>query len=115
MVGRILGRRVDLRARLASKAPRKLLAMDGGGIRGLLSLQILEEIEKLLARQSGREDYRLADYFDYVAGTSTGGIIAAGIAVGMSVREILDFYLNNGAAMFDEAGNPSPSAISVQQ
>jgi predicted acylesterase/phospholipase RssA len=37
------------------------------------------------------------DYFDYVAGTSNGGIIAAGIAVGMSVQEILDFYLHNGA------------------
>ena len=124
MVGRMLGRRVDLRTRLASKAPRKLLAMDGGGIRGLLSLQILEEIEKLLARQSGREDYRLADYFDYVAGTSTGGIIAAGIAVGMSVREIIDFYLNNGAAMFDKAGilrrlryqyNCEPLALQLQQ
>ena len=103
MVGRILGRRVDLKARLDSKGPRKLLAIDGGGIRGVLSLQILEEIEKLLVRESGREDYRLADYFDYVAGTSTGGIIAAGIAVGMSAKEILDFYLNNGATMFDKA------------
>ena len=103
MVGRILGRRVDLKARLDSKGPRKLLAIDGGGIRGVLSLQILEEIEKLLVRESGREDYRLADYFDYVAGTSTGGIIAAGAAVGMSAKEILDFYLNNGATMFDKA------------
>jgi hypothetical protein len=103
MVGRILGRRVDLKARLDSKGPRKLLAIDGGGIRGVLSLQILEEIEKLLVRESGREDYRLADYFDYVAGTSTGGIIAAGVAVGMSAKEILDFYLNNGATMFDKA------------
>jgi uncharacterized protein len=103
MVGRMLGRRVDLKARLASKGPRKLLAIDGGEIRGVLSLQILEEIEKSLVRESGREDYRLADYFDYVAGTSTGGIIAAGIAVGMSAKEILDFYLNNGATMFDKA------------
>ncbi len=55
-----------------------------------------------MIKEGKRADYRLADYFDYVAGTSTGGIIAAGIAVGMSVREILDFYLNNGAAMFDK-------------
>ena len=104
MVGRMPERRVDLNGRLARKGPRKLLAIDGGGIRGVLSLKILEEIEQLLIRESKRDDYRLADYFDYVAGTSTGGIIAAGIAIGMSVKQILDFYLNNGAAMFDKAG-----------
>lgn len=103
MVGRVLERRVDLKARLSRKGPRKLLAIDGGGIRGVLSLKIVEEIEQLLIKESGRPDYRLADYFDYVAGTSTGGIIAAGIAIGMSVKQILDFYLNNGAAMFDKA------------
>jgi patatin-like phospholipase/acyl hydrolase len=103
MVGRTPERRVDLSARLVRKGPRKLLAIDGGGIRGVLSLQILEEVEKLLIQESKLADYRLADYFDYVAGTSTGGIIAAGIAVGMSVKEILNFYLNNGAAMFDKA------------
>jgi patatin-like phospholipase/acyl hydrolase len=53
--------------------------------------------------ESKRPDYRLADYFDYVSGTSTGGIIAAGIAMGMSVSEILAFYINNGAKMFDKA------------
>jgi hypothetical protein len=103
MVGRISGRRVDLKRRLAREGHHKLLAIDGGGIRGILSLMILEEIEKMLIRKSGREDYKLADYFDYVAGTSTGGIIAAGIAIGMSVRQILDFYLSSGGAMFDKA------------
>jgi hypothetical protein len=103
MVGRTPERRVNLRDRLARNGPRKLLAIDGGGIRGVLSLKILEAIEQLLIKKSSRPDYRLADYFDYVAGTSTGGIIAAGIAVGMSVKEILDFYLNNGATMFDKA------------
>ena len=103
MVGRGPERRVDLSARLARGGPRKLLAIDGGGIRGVLSLKILAQIEQLLIEASHRPDYRLADYFDYVAGTSTGGIIAAGIAVGMSVQEILDFYLSNGAAMFDKA------------
>jgi uncharacterized protein len=103
MTGRKPQRRVDLAARLGKKAPRKLLAIDGGGIRGVLSLLILARIEELLIKQSGRPDYRLADYFDYVAGTSTGGIIAAGIAMGMSTAEILDFYVQNGAAMFDKA------------
>jgi uncharacterized protein len=103
MVGRPIERRVNLKARLARAGPRKLLSIDGGGVRGILSLKILEKIEQLLIRESDRPDYRLADYFDYVAGTSTGGIIATGIALGMSISEILDFYRNNGAAMFDKA------------
>jgi patatin-like phospholipase len=104
MVGRAPEVRVDLKTRMTRPGPKKLLALDGGGIRGVLSLHILAKIEKLLIAKSGRANYRLADYFDYVAGTSTGGIIAAGVAVGMRVQEILNFYLNNGAAMFDKAG-----------
>jgi hypothetical protein len=103
MVGRAPERRLKLSERLESKGPRKLLAIDGGGIRGVLSLLILARIESLLIAESKRPDYRLADYFDYVAGTSTGGIIAAGVAMGMSVAEILAFYVNNGAKMFDKA------------
>jgi hypothetical protein len=94
MVGRAPERRLKLADRLQSKGPRKLLAIDGGGIRGVLSLLILARIESLLIAESGRRDYRLADYFDYVAGTSTGGIIAAGVAMGMSVAEILAFYIS---------------------
>ena len=92
MAGRTAERRVNLTDRLNKPGPRKLLALDGGGIRGVLSLLILARIERLLVKQSGRADYRLADYFDYVAGTSTGAIIAAGIALGMSVTEILTFF-----------------------
>jgi Patatin-like phospholipase len=103
MPGRNSQRRVNLTERLARKEPRKLLAIDGGGIRGVLSLHILGRVEELLIQASKTPDYRLADYFDYVAGTSTGGIIAAGIALGMSISEILEFYLSNGAAMFDRA------------
>jgi patatin-like phospholipase/acyl hydrolase len=88
MPGRDSQRRVDLTERLARKGPRKLLAIDGGSIRGVLSLHILHRIEELLIKESKRTDYPLADYFDYVAGTSTGDIIAAGIALGMSVAEI---------------------------
>lgn len=101
MTGRASERRIKLVDRLGKKGPRKLLGIDGGGIRGVLSLQILAKIENLLINESNRPDYRLADYFDYVAGTSTGGIIAAGIALGMSVAEIFAFYLNSGAQMFD--------------
>jgi hypothetical protein len=80
-----------------------MLALDGGGIRGMLSLGILGRIEKLLAEKSGRgSEFRLSDYFDYIAGTSTGAIIAAGLARGMAVAELVDFYRNFGQAMFEK-------------
>jgi patatin-like phospholipase/acyl hydrolase len=84
--------------------PRKLLALDGGGIRGILTLEVLDRMERLLAQATGKgADFRLCDFFDYVAGTSTGAVIAAGLARGMSTRELLDFYRQAGPAMFDKA------------
>ena len=82
---------------------KKLLAIDGGGIRGVLALEVLQKVEDLLKAKSGKAGFRLADYFDYIAGTSTGGIIAAGLSVGMSVKEILEFYQEAGAQMFVKA------------
>ena len=94
---------MNLIARIEREGPKKLLAIDGGGIRGVLALEVLQRIEDLLKAKSGRADFRLADYFDYIAGTSTGGIIAAGLSIGMSVKEILDFYQEAGAQMFVKA------------
>jgi hypothetical protein len=89
--------------RIQHRGPKKLLAIDGGGIRGVLSLEVLQKIEDLLTAQSGEQDFRLADYFDYIAGTSTGGIIAAGLSIGMSVSEIMNFYEEAGPQMFVKA------------
>ena len=86
--------------RIERAGPKTLLAIDGGGIRGVLALEVLQRIEDLLKAKSQRPDFRLAEYFDYIAGTSTGGIIAAGLSVGMSVKEILEFYQDAGAQMF---------------
>lgn len=83
---------------------RRLLALDGGGIRGLISLEVLARIESDLRERHGRPDLVLADYFDYVAGTSTGAIIATCIALGMPIAEVRRFYVENGEAMFDRAG-----------
>src|ERR1700730_11581797 len=94
---------MNLVARIEREGPKKLLAIDGGGIRGVLALEVLQRIKDLLKAKSGRADFRLADYFDYIAGTSTGGIIAAGLSVGMSVEEILEFYQEAGAQMFMKA------------
>jgi len=84
--------------------PRKLLALDGGGIRGVMALEVLAKIEAELQQALGRgDDFVLADYFDYVAGTSTGAIIATCLSMGMRVDEVSDFYEKNGPAMFDKA------------
>jgi|ERR1017187_2976905 hypothetical protein len=84
--------------------PHKLLALDGGGIRGLITLGMLREMEKKLAERSGQGNaFRLGKWFDYIGGTSTGAIIAAGLARGMSIQELIQFYRDSGKAMFENA------------
>ena len=81
----------------------KILALDGGGIRGILTLEVLARMEEMLAEATGGgSGFRLCHFFDYVGGTSTGAIIAAGLARGMSAKELLDFYQKTGPAMFDK-------------
>jgi hypothetical protein len=93
-----------LAARYEIDRPRKLLALDGGGIRGVMTLEVLIRIEEVLAAATGKgKAFRLCDFFDYIAGTSTGAIIAAGLARGMSAKELLEFYRKTGPAMFDRA------------
>lgn len=82
---------------------KKLLALDGGGIMGLISIGILKEVEAQLREIRRDPEFRLRDYFDYIGGTSTGAIIAAGLSVGMSVIEIEEIYTSLGEKMFDRA------------
>jgi patatin-like phospholipase/acyl hydrolase len=93
---------VSLMEVLERGGPRKLLALDGGGIRGLITIEVLAEIEKQLRGERG-DGFRLADEFDYIAGTSTGAIIATCLSLGKSVDEIRDFYHDSGTVMFDKA------------
>ena len=89
--------------KFAAERPRKLLALDGGGIRGVMSLEILRKVEQDLAAATGKgASFRLGDFFDYIGGTSTGAIIAAGLAMGKSVQEIVDFYIDAGPMMFEK-------------
>ena len=90
----------SLPERFRQDRPRRMLALDGGGIRGLIALGILERLEALVF---DRTRLRLCDYFDYIAGTSTGAIIAAGLARGMKVAEIIEFYRSSGKQMFEPA------------
>ena len=78
-----------------SNQPFRILSNDGGGIRGIFPAAILATLER---------DYlggqRVGDYFDLIAGTSTGGIIALGLAAGLSAPEIEGMYLDEGHLVF---------------
>lgn len=79
---------------------KRILSLDGGGIRGIFSLEILLHIEALLRGHFGAPEFVLADHFDFFAGTSTGAIIAACLSWGMPVEKILAMYEEHGKAMF---------------
>ena len=67
----------------------KILSIDGGGIKGIAPASLLANIEE-------RTNKKIIDYFDLIVGTSTGGIIALGLGLGFTAREILSLYLDNG-------------------
>ncbi len=89
--------------RLEASGQKKILALDGGGIRGALTIEVLAGIEKMLRDHYGDENLVLADFFDFVGGTSTGAILAASIAKGMTMSALRGFYEDSGSAMFDKA------------
>ncbi|PWC86140.1 patatin-like phospholipase family protein [Azospirillum sp. TSO5] len=76
---------------------KRILSIDGGGIRGVIALEVLKKVEAHLRAIQKDPALVLADYFDLIAGTSTGAIIASGLAVGMSVEELQGFYSENAA------------------
>src|SRR5438045_2689651 len=95
---------MSVQDKLKKSGPRKLLALDGGGIRGMMTVEVLGRMEEMLRESSGQgPDFVLADYFDYIAGTSTGAIIAAALSLGMRVDELRKFYIESGPEMFDKA------------
>jgi patatin-like phospholipase/acyl hydrolase len=73
----------------------RILSLDGGGIRGVFPAALLARLEEHLEHPIGR-------YFDLIAGTSTGGIIAIGLGLGVSASEILKLYVEQGPAIFDQ-------------
>ena len=86
---------------LFGDGPKRILALDGGGIRGALTLGYLAEIESILRERAGGDpNFRLCDYFDLIGGTSTGSIIATGLALGFSVAELTVMYQALGADVF---------------
>lgn len=79
---------------------KRILTLDGGGVRGIFTLQVLARIEALLREEQHRPDLVLADVFDLIAGTSTGAIIAAFLSLGKPVADIEKLYVDFGPMMF---------------
>jgi len=71
----------------------RILSLDGGGIKGVFTASVLATLED----DTG---VSVADHFDLITGTSTGGIIAIGLGLGISAQEIRDFYHDKGASIF---------------
>lgn len=72
---------------------KKILSLDGGGIKGVFSARFLAEIEHKLGKS-------ICDYFDMIVGTSTGGIIAAALAMGVPAQEIYKLYIDHAEEIF---------------
>jgi predicted acylesterase/phospholipase RssA len=75
----------------------RILSLDGGGIKGLFPATVLAELER---RYLGGAS--IAEYFDLVAGSSTGGIIALGLGAGLTASEMAELYLTKGLAVFPQ-------------
>lgn len=71
----------------------QILSLDGGGIKGLFSAAVLAKVEEDLG-------VNVAEHFDLITGTSTGGIIALGLGLGLRPREIVQFYVSEGPSIF---------------
>jgi patatin-like phospholipase/acyl hydrolase len=99
----------------AKKKLTRILSIDGGGIRGIIPGQILVILEEKLNKASGNPDGRIADYFDLIAGTSTGGILTCAylcpdltntdglLRPRYSAKEVVNLYLERGDKIFDRS------------
>lgn len=87
----------------------RVLSLDGGGIRGLYTAVLLQGLTKEFAKQSGLDDsveYDLGKQFDMIVGTSTGAILAAALAAGVSLTKVIELYTKKAHEIFQD---PVPS------
>lgn len=81
----------------------RVLALDGGGIRGAFSAAVLAAFDEDL-RRDHPDGPALVDHFDLVTGTSTGGLLALGLGLGLPASELVDFYRRDGSTIFPLTG-----------
>jgi patatin-like phospholipase/acyl hydrolase len=84
---------------LFGPGPKRILSLDGGGVRGSITLAFLGRIEALLSAHSGRP-LRLVDHFHLVGGTSTGAIIAGSLALGFQGEQVRKLYTELAPSAF---------------
>lgn len=92
---------------------KTILSIDGGGIKGIIPGMVLVELEERLRVKTGKKDAFIAEYFDFFAGTSTGGILTCLLLCPskenpkkprFSAREALNLYIDNGSKIFESKG-----------
>jgi patatin-like phospholipase/acyl hydrolase len=80
-----------------SRSRFRILALDGGGVKGAYTAAVLASIEEAAGKP-------IAEHFDLIAGTSTGGILALGLGLGLPASQLLQFYLERGPDIFPSTG-----------
>lgn len=79
--------------------PKRILAIDGGGVRGVVAIAFLEALQQRLSREAGHP-VALRDHFDLIGGTSTGAILATALALGLELGEVRQHYFDLAPAVF---------------
>jgi patatin-like phospholipase/acyl hydrolase len=90
--------------------PFRILSLDGGGIRGIYAATMVARVEAKITKGEP-----IADYFDTIAGTSTGGIIALGLGLKNSAAEIQTLYTETGDQVFPEFWTRHPKLKRIRQ
>ena len=88
----------------------RILSIDGGGIKGIFPAAVLAEIEQ---RHLGGES--IANYFDLIVGTSTGGVIALGLGAGLTAQDLRNLYRDRGCDIFPPVGKIARAAANAKR
>ena len=79
---------------------KKILSLNGGGVRGIFTISILARLEEHIEKKSDEKNVKIGDYFDLISGASIGGILAIGLANGLSARELKNILQSHAKKIF---------------